>query len=139
QLPIQCKQCALRFPDSDVGKKALQDHLDMHFRQNRKASMNIGRGHSRGWFVSQDDWRNEYSSQGKNRAEAEVADEAKADEAKLRASFVVVPHGEEASTVVCPVCKESFKSEFNEDDEEWVWRNAVKKEDKACSCTFIYN
>jgi len=29
----------------------MEDHLDMHFRQNRKASQNIGRGHSRSWFV----------------------------------------------------------------------------------------
>jgi pre-mRNA cleavage complex 2 protein Pcf11 len=28
----------------------MQDHLDMHFRQNRKANQNIGRGHSRSWF-----------------------------------------------------------------------------------------
>lgn len=29
----------------------MEDHLDMHFRQNRKASQNVGRGHSRSWFV----------------------------------------------------------------------------------------
>lgn len=46
-------------------------------------------------------------------------------EAKLRASFVIVPPGEEAKPAVCPICKESIKSEYLEDDEEWVWRNAV--------------
>jgi len=29
----------------------MENHLDMHFRQNRKANQNIGRGHSRSWFV----------------------------------------------------------------------------------------
>lgn len=29
----------------------MEDHLDMHFRQNRKANQNIGRGHSRSWFI----------------------------------------------------------------------------------------
>ena len=29
----------------------MQEHLDMHFRQNRKASQNVGRGHSRSWFL----------------------------------------------------------------------------------------
>ena len=29
----------------------MDDHLDMHFRQNRKANQNIGRGHSRSWFI----------------------------------------------------------------------------------------
>jgi pre-mRNA cleavage complex 2 protein Pcf11 len=51
QLPIQCKQCGIRFADSVAGKKKMQDHLDMHFRQNRKANQSVGRGHSRSWFV----------------------------------------------------------------------------------------
>ena len=29
----------------------MDDHLDIHFRQNRKANQNIGRGHSRSWFI----------------------------------------------------------------------------------------
>ena len=51
RMPIQCKQCGLRFSDTAQGKKAMQEHLDMHFRQNRKASQSVGRGHSRSWFL----------------------------------------------------------------------------------------
>jgi pre-mRNA cleavage complex 2 protein Pcf11 len=51
-MPVQYKQCDIRFADNPVGKKEMQDHLDMHFRQNRKANQNIGRGHSRGWFAA---------------------------------------------------------------------------------------
>jgi hypothetical protein len=29
----------------------MDDHLEMHFRQNCKANQNIGRGHSRSWFI----------------------------------------------------------------------------------------
>ena len=50
--PSQCKQCGIRFTDSSSGKKQMEDHLDMHFRQNRKASQAVGRGHSRSWFIS---------------------------------------------------------------------------------------
>jgi hypothetical protein len=53
-------------------------------------------------------------------------------EAKLRESFVVVPPGDEAKTVVCPICKEALKSEFLEDDEEWVWKNAKEVKGKVC-------
>lgn len=42
----------MRFSDDPAGKKRMEDHLDMHFRQNRKASQTVGRGHSRSWFVS---------------------------------------------------------------------------------------
>lgn len=61
-----------------------------------------------------------------------VAEEERAKrDAELRAQFVVVPPGQEATPVSCPVCKESLKPEFLEDDEEWVWKNAVKKEDRV--------
>jgi hypothetical protein len=50
-----------------------------------------------------------------------------------------VPPGDEAKPISCPICKEMLKSEFLEDDEEWVWRNAVKKDDRVCliSCTIL--
>lgn len=51
---VQCKQCGRRFSDDASGKKKLEDHLDMHFRQKRKANQNVGRGHSRSWFTSLD-------------------------------------------------------------------------------------
>lgn len=56
RLPAQCKQCGVRFSDDASGKKAMDDHLDMHFRQNRKVNQNQGRGHSRSWFVSLEVW-----------------------------------------------------------------------------------
>jgi pre-mRNA cleavage complex 2 protein Pcf11 len=27
---------------------------------------------------------------------------------------------------LCPICKEKFDSEWDEDKEEWVWKNAIK-------------
>lgn len=48
-LPLQCKQCANRYPDSKVGKKNLQTHLDWHFRQNRRSKESKARGMYRGW------------------------------------------------------------------------------------------
>jgi pre-mRNA cleavage complex 2 protein Pcf11 len=51
RMPVQCKQCGLRFSDAAQAKRAMQEHLDMHFRQNRKASQSVGRGHSRSWFL----------------------------------------------------------------------------------------
>ena len=46
----QCKQCSIRFPNTEHGSQRMADHLDMHFRQNRKMEQH-GRGHSRSWFV----------------------------------------------------------------------------------------
>ncbi|TCD68212.1 hypothetical protein EIP91_011384 [Steccherinum ochraceum] len=138
QLPGQCKQCGIRFADTPSAKKKLQDHLDMHFQVNRKASQAVGRGHSRDWYIGVEDWTHDINIdvKGKGRADAPhsmkaaaAADAAKV-EAELRALYVVVPPGDEAKPISCPICKEPFKSEFNEDDEEWIWRNAVRKDDK---------
>ncbi|KAJ7368407.1 hypothetical protein DFH08DRAFT_831336 [Mycena albidolilacea] len=145
RLAAQCKQCGIRFPDTVFGKKRMEDHLDMHFKQNRKANQNIGRGHSRSWFVGVEDWVHDVSVdvKGKGRADgvrpinakaAAAAEVAKRD-ADLRAQFIVVPPGEEAKPVACPICKESFKSEWVEDVEDWVWRNAVLKDDRVYHAT----
>ena len=61
-----------------------------------------------------------------NPTSARAAAAASADrEAKLRAMFVVVPEGDESKIITCPVCKESLKTQFLEEDEEWVWKNAI--------------
>lgn len=52
-------------------------------------------------------------------------------EAKLRASYVVIPPGDEARRTTCPICKETIKTEFLDDEEEWVWRNAVSVKGKV--------
>jgi len=77
---------------------------------------------------------------GKHRADgsrsgswkAVAAAEAAQRDAELRSQFVVVPPGDEAKSISCPICKETMKSEFLEDDEEWVWRDAVKRDDRVC-------
>ncbi|CCM03154.1 uncharacterized protein FIBRA_05276 [Fibroporia radiculosa] len=144
RLPVQCKQCGVRFPDGPKGRKTMEGHLDMHFRQNRKASQAVSRGYSRSWFISVEDWVHDGSIdiKGKGRADgrkinssAAAAAEAAKREAELRALFVVVPPGDEAKPISCPICKEILKSEFLEDDEEWVWRNAVRRDDKIYHAT----
>jgi pre-mRNA cleavage complex 2 protein Pcf11 len=52
--------------------------------------------------------------------------------AELRALYVVVPPGNEAKPVSCPICKEAVESEFLADDEDWVRKNATKKDDRVC-------
>jgi len=121
----------------------MQDHLDMHFRQNRKANQNIGRGHSRSWFIGVDDWIHDtVDAKGKGTdrhrplsAKAAAAAEIEKRDAELRALYVVVPPGDEAKPISCPICKETIKSEFLEDDEDWVWKNAIKKDDRVYHAT----
>ncbi|KIM78393.1 hypothetical protein PILCRDRAFT_11358 [Piloderma croceum F 1598] len=47
-------------------------------------------------------------------------------DAELRALYIVVPSGDEASPH--RICEETIKSEFLEDDEDLVWMNMTKKD-----------
>jgi hypothetical protein len=110
----------------------------MHFKHNRRAAQSAGRGHSRASFLGVDDWihNNSGNDKGKDRAISAIQSDGvppAPSVAELRSRYVVVPAGDEAKRISCPICKEQLKSEFLEDDEEWVWRNAVMKDDKVRS------
>ncbi|KAI5993682.1 hypothetical protein EDC04DRAFT_2872651 [Pisolithus marmoratus] len=127
---MQCKQCGLRFSDDPRGKKQMDDHLDimMHLRQNSGVGQNVGRGHSRCWFVSLEDWTREGTVDVKDKGRVDGRTQR---DAELRAQFVVVPPGDKAKSIYCLICKETMKSEFLEDDEDWVRRDAVRKDDNV--------
>lgn len=143
QLPLQCKQCSMRFADTPTGKKERDEHIDAHFEQARRGTQNVGRGHSRNWFINVEDWvQNPSNLKGKGRADGVrtgtkplSAEEAAKRTAELKAQYVVIPPGSEAQVMSCPICKEKIKTEFLEDDEEWVWRNATKKDGKVYHAT----
>ena len=77
---------------------------------------------------------NSSSQSGKKRygsTKAIMAAEAAERESKLRSSYVVISPGDEAKPISCPICKETIKAEFLEEDEDWVWRNAVDVKGKV--------
>jgi len=145
--PLKCKQCGKRFPSDEGGHKARDDHLDLHFRQNKRATQSTGRGHSRSWFVGIDNWVHDIADslaasdiKGKGRVGGPISAKAAAAaaverDAKLRAMYVVVPEGDESKSVTCPVCRETLQNEFLEVDEEWVWKNAVQVKGKVYHAT----
>ncbi|KZP02213.1 hypothetical protein FIBSPDRAFT_705636, partial [Athelia psychrophila] len=61
-------------------------------------------------------------------AKAAVVAELDKRDADLRALFIVVPPGDEAKPISCSICKETIKSEFLDDDKDWVWKNAILRE-----------
>lgn len=51
---IQCSSCGLRFPPEQTIKYS--QHLDWHFRQNRRERDSKRKAHSRKWYYNQSDW-----------------------------------------------------------------------------------
>jgi pre-mRNA cleavage complex 2 protein Pcf11 len=139
ELPLQCRQCANRYPSGPKGQASMDQHLDWHFRQNRRARDSTARGQSRSWFSRLEDWirgghdddapskRQEDAAGGENGRG--VTSLTPAQEAELKAatsSFVIAPIDDpEAATRPCPICKELFKSEMSQDEDDFIWKNAV--------------
>ena len=130
-LPLPCRQCANRYPDTKAGKNGLDLHLDWHFSQNRRSRASIARGQSRSWFDPVPRWiRSGFD---------DVSDHAYGDDAgagitpgqeqalreKFASTYVVVPEDPEVAAMPCRICKEKFQSEWSEDLEEWIWKNAM--------------
>ena len=139
-LPQRCTQCGLRFSDVEGVMPA---HLDWHFRRNRKQRESEGRGAHRRWLPRAEvgmsslfitghgaDTSQEWIEQS---VVAEAGPSTTAPTSKLTADRIVqlkkkrvkVPSDPDIAARPCPVCKEPFKAEWSEEDEEWVWHNAI--------------
>jgi pre-mRNA cleavage complex 2 protein Pcf11 len=55
--------------------------------------------------------------------------------AELMKKTIIQPSDPEVAARPCPICKEAFKGDFEEEEEEWVWHNAVE-EDGVVSLPF---
>ncbi|GAA5832500.1 hypothetical protein JCM11251_001348 [Rhodosporidiobolus azoricus] len=140
-LPLSCAQCGLRMFDSRQGKRKMDQHLDWHFTYKRRIREGAGRTAGRGWFTNEEDWYTSSSSSDLTSAAASsaLASHATAsgssstsiDRAALAKSSVPVPAAgtPEANSGLgnapCPICQDRFKSEWSDEEEEWVWWNAT--------------
>ena len=131
-LPLACRQCANHYPVDDTGKSALDRHMDWHFAQNRRSKASMTRGISRTWLGSVKQWvRDGFDdvAEQATQEDKEASGDAKKEHVmmeKYNHTTVVVPMDSTVASLPCPICKEKFQSEWSEDDEEWIWRNAVE-------------
>ncbi|WFD42721.1 hypothetical protein MPSI1_001370 [Malassezia psittaci] len=133
-LPLSCRQCANRYPDTTPGKNGLDLHLDWHFSQNRRARASIARGQSRSWLDPVSRWiRSGFDEDFEHGTDNEnVAIISPMQEQTLREKFantyVIVPSDPDLAARPCRICQERFQSEWSEDVEEWIWRNAMESD-----------
>lgn len=130
-LPLPCRQCANRYPDTKAGKNGLDLHLDWHFSQNRRSRASIARGQSRSWFDPVPRWiRSGFDdvsdpTYGDDAGTGITPVQEQALREKFASTYVVVPEDPEVAAMPCRICKEKFQSEWSEDLEEWIWKNAM--------------
>ena len=138
-VDLQCKQCGCRFYRSEDGKVKMNEHLDFHFRQNRriKEKSKIS-GTCRSWYLSEDDWVKERDTDERTISTPTFFPES---ETPITSS-TTIPEEILSNLPVetdivepCAICNEKFERFWDDDEGLWMIRNAVKVENKVC-CVF---
>ncbi|KAK9248504.1 hypothetical protein V1506DRAFT_303127 [Lipomyces tetrasporus] len=144
-LPLQCSTCGRRFADTDCDRKKRDAHLDWHFRVNKRLREDT-RGQSRSWYLDEESWIKftdgddskeiEDSSDSSFRVSGSTV--SNKDKEDVSHKYIPAPKDPSVINTPCPICKEKFKSVWNEKAEDWVWMNAVRAEnDKIYHATCL--
>lgn len=162
KLPRQCKQCGFRYPEDDQEK--IDAHLDAHHRLNKRMKEKMKRGTSRAMFVTEDDWINGVDTDGSNqgkklnengrnrlltrlhpvpstlevdhRRDQGADDAVSSDDKLLLAEQHTVPKIE-GGTGQCPICYEKFVEFWDDEEEEWLYKNAIEVDNTVRSPSFF--
>lgn len=155
QLPKQCGTCGKRFSNDEDGKKQREAHLDWHFRVNKKLREE-NRSNHRCWYLTEEEWveykdeieilgmysdddannnnnggsNNTHNGTTNNGSEKKDSEKSKKkiNYEEEEAKYVPVPSDKKLAGQPCPICQEKFQSVWNDQVEDWVWKNAIDVE-----------
>lgn len=137
---IQCSSCGLRFPPEQTLKYS--QHLDWHFRQNRRERDSKRKAHFRKWYYNRSDWIKyeeieDAEDREKNFFETQQAESTEQNEdgaskgAGITDSSGCFSCPADGVNRVCDMCHDEFEQFYNEETEEWHLRNAIKVDEKC--------
>ena len=124
-IPQQCHTCGFRCHSADE----MSAHLDYHFklstREVRRSTLRLSQSIHQPYYWPEDEWltADDVVFQTKHRMNEEKTDEdvdAEGDEEAKRGV-----QADEAQTN-CPVCQDPFTTEWDDDEEAWVYRGALR-------------
>lgn len=160
----QCQQCGLRFAHDTfhgggIGTSSLMpEHLDWHFRENKRQRARTPRFESRNWFSTEQEWvqpqglgpdsvfqstltqlkdEDDGGAKGMNvfavdkgnqlgSALDSSTDLLLSPTAKLEADEHMVLYDSTLQNAVCAMCGEPLSKSWDDDNEQWVLKNAIK-------------
>lgn len=130
----QCSSCGIRFPKHETTKYG--QHLDWHYRKNRRNRNTQKRTHSRDWFYGITDWlqfeeienvdereRNWFEMQQNNMDLLNDDSNQGSSSPAEQPSCIAGPYDQDKT---CDMCHDPFEMFYNEESEEWHLRNAVQ-------------
>lgn len=137
---IQCSSCGLRFPPEQTLKYS--QHLDWHFRQNRRERDSKRKAHFRKWYYNQSDWIKYEEIEDAEEREKNFFETQQQESTDQNEDGIVKGPGNtdslgnyscpaEGAEKVCDMCHDEFEQYYNEENEEWHLRNAIKVDEKC--------
>ncbi|KAI4126717.1 MAG: hypothetical protein LQ338_003620 [Usnochroma carphineum] len=135
--PNQCSTCGQRFLATEEGRSKKARHLDWHFRTNQRLADSAKRIQSRSWYVDEMDWiksRDNLDDEGSSSndapsLQAKAAAEAAKNDPKNKS--IPVPSDPALSSAPCPICQEKFEPSWDDESQDFVWRDAVKIQNRV--------
>lgn len=129
----QCASCGLRFTDEKCEK--YRQHLDWHFRANRRDKDGARKAFSRKWFYEVEDWiQFEEIEDLEERARSFFEQQATVEQDQSSNSPTAiksVPASGDETGNTCAVCEEAFQLFWAEEEEQWHFRDAIRIENKV--------
>ncbi|KAI4877910.1 hypothetical protein NFI96_017407 [Prochilodus magdalenae] len=133
---IQCYSCGMRFTASQTDVYA--DHLDWHYRQNRSEKDISKKVTHRRWYYSLTDWIEfeeiaDLEERAKSQFFEKVHEEVvqKTQEAAKEKEFQSVKAAPDVVDESCEICQEQFEMYWEEEEEEWHLKNALRVDGKT--------
>ncbi|XP_052443955.1 pre-mRNA cleavage complex 2 protein Pcf11 [Carassius gibelio] len=133
---IQCYSCGMRFTASQTDVYA--DHLDWHYRQNRSEKDISKKVTHRRWYYSLTDWIEfeeiaDLEERAKSQFFEKVHEEVvqKTQEAAKEKEFQSVKAAADVVHELCEICQEQFEMYWEEEEEEWHLKNAIRVDEKT--------
>uniref|UniRef100_A0A182VVW6 Pre-mRNA cleavage complex 2 protein Pcf11 n=1 Tax=Anopheles minimus TaxID=112268 RepID=A0A182VVW6_9DIPT len=145
---MQCSSCGVRFPPEQTMKYS--QHLDWHFRQNRRDRDSARKAHSRKWYYDVSDWIQYEEIEDLEEREKNWFETQQTDQCDLKKSgpggggglssaidgdeFMShddtpqpsCPAGSDEDDRQCHMCHDMFEHFYNEETEEWHLKNAIR-------------
>ncbi|CCG82769.1 putative MRNA cleavage factor complex component Pcf11 [Taphrina deformans PYCC 5710] len=121
-MPLQCYQCGRRWKDTPADRILKDEHLDWHFKTNKRLREHSVRTQSRALYLSETEWINFTLATDNAQDQTNPSSNKTVDPST---ATIPKPSDPALQDSVCPICKEPFDTDWDDTNEQWVWKNAV--------------